>query len=770
MASQLEKVFNADPKSVYELFLSKGAVGFYVPAYQRHYSWDDKNINRLIEDICGGISSYMQYDDSITFIGTVISIWDTDYKTIKPYVVGELPSEVMSIIDGQQRLTTLTLLSTCLHQFMTSCYLKFPKLDDVSKGWFSNAFNPVFAKLRQIFELDKYSNDERFRFYPKMTRAYSDQWATSADKAFYNSPIANYLYSYIQHIHAADNCLPKDRFFFNYSDSLREEDIPKYKKIKDNVNSLNKHLKSIISGDEGYNFPTTEDFVNSKDSQRRIIGNEIPDSVRQYIQHEKDLSRLVSESLRLLVLANFFLDRVAVTSVVATNETYAFDMFEALNTTGEPLTAFETFKPKVVDEEGIENYQDSPSRSYIEKIDDTLDKYKKAEEKQKATTRLLIPFSLIHDGEALSKHLSDQRRFINKAFDSLDTIHDKRSFTEELSFLAVFMEKVWPERKTSLSVLDEYCLPDKELIFLCIEVLREANHSITIGLIFRFYSSMVRDKYSKDSQKSFGDVVKAVLAFFVLWRGSRHGTQGIDACYREIMRNGVEGVCPPLKLSMKASFKPVEDVNKVKKALLSFLNSAKTNSINNKIEWIDKASKISAYENSKSLTRFMLLLSSNNTSPSDKHNGMLVSSVSGYKETLTRYYWDKFHSIEHIYPQSPSSKWDESLSDLPSIHTIGNLLLLPQPINSSLSNSGWGKKSAILKVICAKTIDERNSIIESLNDTELSISTSKLILSSDYMPQVEAVSLVEDWTADVVTKRSENICGIIWDQIRPWLS
>ena len=47
------------------------------------------------------------------------------------------------------------------------------------------------------------------------------------------------------------------------------------------------------------------------------------------------------------------MNRVQVVVVSASKEEYAFDMFESLNTTGEPLTAFETFRPRVIEIEGV---------------------------------------------------------------------------------------------------------------------------------------------------------------------------------------------------------------------------------------------------------------------------------------------------------------------------------------------------------------------------------------------------------------------------------
>ena len=59
------------------------------------------------------------------------------------------------------------------------------------------------------------------------------------------------------------------------------------------------------------------------------------------------------------MLAAYVLNRIALTVVQGKDEDYAFTIFESLNTTGEPLTAFETFLPRVVMAEKIQDYQDS---------------------------------------------------------------------------------------------------------------------------------------------------------------------------------------------------------------------------------------------------------------------------------------------------------------------------------------------------------------------------------------------------------------------------
>lgn len=65
---------------------------YVVPSYQRPYSWDKSNTEQLIEDI---YSSFCQENEEY-FIGTLICIHRDDYT--------------YEIVDGQQRLTTLSLI------------------------------------------------------------------------------------------------------------------------------------------------------------------------------------------------------------------------------------------------------------------------------------------------------------------------------------------------------------------------------------------------------------------------------------------------------------------------------------------------------------------------------------------------------------------------------------------------------------------------------------------------------------------------------------
>ena len=81
---------------VYELFASDGKFYYSIPKYQREYTWSYREWDALYEDISENNPEY--------FVGTIICIPLGD--SINPY---------MEVIDGQQRLTTISLFLSAIY-------------------------------------------------------------------------------------------------------------------------------------------------------------------------------------------------------------------------------------------------------------------------------------------------------------------------------------------------------------------------------------------------------------------------------------------------------------------------------------------------------------------------------------------------------------------------------------------------------------------------------------------------------------------------------
>ncbi len=80
-------------------FLGQSKTRFIIPVYQRNYDWKTEHCRQLLDDLfeCGRNDKMLAH-----FLGSIVFVHDDVYTTVK---IKEL-----TIIDGQQRLTTLTLI------------------------------------------------------------------------------------------------------------------------------------------------------------------------------------------------------------------------------------------------------------------------------------------------------------------------------------------------------------------------------------------------------------------------------------------------------------------------------------------------------------------------------------------------------------------------------------------------------------------------------------------------------------------------------------
>ena len=112
-----------------EDFLSSNKTQFVIPVYQRNYDWSTSQCKQLLDDILEvGTSSKM----NAHFIGSVVYVHDDVYTSSR---IKEL-----TVIDGQQRLTTLTLIYLALWLCLWSFFQKINHSSTGQKRDFYSVF------------------------------------------------------------------------------------------------------------------------------------------------------------------------------------------------------------------------------------------------------------------------------------------------------------------------------------------------------------------------------------------------------------------------------------------------------------------------------------------------------------------------------------------------------------------------------------------------------------------------------------------------------
>ncbi len=153
-----------------EDFLSSNKTQFVIPVYQRNYDWSTSQCKQLLDDILEvGTSNRM----NAHFIGSVVYVHDDVYTSSR---IKEL-----TIIDGQQRLTTLTLIYLALYRLALERNDE-ALVNEISETYLINKFAPEEEKLklrptenndRAIKYLLRSDKDEEFSDFSKVIDNYN---------------------------------------------------------------------------------------------------------------------------------------------------------------------------------------------------------------------------------------------------------------------------------------------------------------------------------------------------------------------------------------------------------------------------------------------------------------------------------------------------------------------------------------------------------------------------------------------------------------------
>ena len=734
-------------------------VGFRVPEYQRTYDWNEDNIKRLLEDCLNRFHNLsISNNESYTFLGTLI--------LVKEESEFSFDGTSLSVVDGQQRLITLILLCCALTEEL--CLRK----DDTSSfqgptiNWIKKEIKFILERLYDCVIGQLRSNGKTSGF-PRVVRFQDDNRAFSHPEAKYHSVIAKFLhdfdiyysqnYSTFSPVEKNDNA-DTLRFFQNYEYIKKQVELGIYKgNDTSNTTGQSELDFNQVSHDDFQNAGLCNLFKKldtlSDQAERDIVISDITNN--------SDSSGLI----RLMLFSHYVLKSVVLTRIETIDENAAFDIFDSLNTTGEPLSAIETFKPHVMSFErknGYTNFSITESAKQFERLEENLnDIYLENDKRQKETRELLVTFALYMEGYKLPENLADQRIYLRAKFEGAANTNLKRRIVQSLADIAEFRQTYW--NRDSIRDLDSIHNNTSNRLKLCCAFISDMKTSLALPIMARYWAQYQQD----GNEDTFTDAVMVLTAFLVLRRSITGTTGGIDTDFRKMMGK----LCT--RLDYSNSLPSLDDL---KKMLREYLEVSRIG-VDNKETWVSRVCEVPLAAHSQPLCRFLLFAASDNSRTDQGNPGLLTREDAIHSDQLvflnfSKWQDDKYKTIEHVAPVSKSSGWDDEIyEESYTRHTIGNIILLPQKENSSVGNAPWTKKKLFYRALAAETETERKSQFEKAKKEGLTFPkrTEKLLKEQVRLDMLDPIANVTEWKKPTIQERSKNILKLAWDVIAPWL-
>lgn len=775
--------FSHSADDLYSFFSQPGR-GFYVPYYQRNYSWDEENATKLMNDIFSSVKRTLTKPKNTVFLGTVI-LHDEQKVVLSTHVdTRNLLTKISNVVDGQQRITSLAMLGCVLYEILgkIASDLTTAANGDTDILELATELTNAQHDIREFFSIEIPKVGAQPTRKPLIIRAgdisanpVSDQWTLNGNIAnFYRSDTASFQAQVINGF-ATDNIKVNERI----RSVLEVFTSSIYSELDDVTPTL---AHSLLQANEAAGC-TIQDFF----AYRPVMSNILTLSQPQ--------QSLYFSGLMLLAVCAFLKNGCHLVVIECLDEELAFDMFQALNATGTPLTSFEVFKPAIVKVWG--GGYVTGIKSQVDRIEQIFDQESTANAKEEITDRVISASALVFNGTNLSLRFSDERNWLMQTFpiDPADPL--AVPFVTCLADQAEYYnEFVRPRRSKRGSTnfklvthLQNLGLTqnDADLAALCIFYLRDAQHAMAHTVLSVFYAKLLRAQSAtatiSNAAQEFLSVCKAAAAFFTLWMGALTG-RFPDADYRKMFDQAstnlsiATGSANHTAVIVKNAFKSALEAHKVYDAASP--TSAKT-------KWVDFAKQTPWY-NRKAVCRFGLFAAFEDAVPDTTigNEGLFVNGMTGSSRFLNSTAWHSldYEVIEHIATRDkPSQVRHQAFFD-PDVYPgntsvvdkIGNLTLLSNPINASVY-SEWPDKVFYYWSLTAPSImvsgPTGQTLMTSLGITNLPPSLLSLQAGSNYLPHLAPLAVRGiaglKWDLGFINRRSEHLCQRIFDKLDGWL-
>ena len=209
-------------------FLASGNTYYEIPDFQRPYSWEKSDAELFMEDIENTIKD----PESEHYFGSVICVPEGSFKR--------------TIIDGQQRVTTTTLMLTAIYHLAKKDDKKLAEIsaENFSNMFLSNPDNAKYGRSETHVKLRTVTVDDTI-----FSKIYHQKPLTEQEKASRLNVVYQYFYDYLSKKEKLDDYYEVLGRFKIADISLGRRDDPQ--RIFESINSTGKPLKD---GDKIRNF------------------------------------------------------------------------------------------------------------------------------------------------------------------------------------------------------------------------------------------------------------------------------------------------------------------------------------------------------------------------------------------------------------------------------------------------------------------------------------------------------------------------------------
>jgi len=779
--------FKHDAASLHDFF-SQGGRGFYVPYYQRNYSWDEENATKLIGDIFSSIKRTLSKPNNSIFLGTVIL---HDEKNVVTGVHSDTPNlltKVANVVDGQQRITSIAILACAIEEQINQIVPKLKALAGSATEFdtLATELTDELPNIRRFYSVEITKTGAQPKLKPKIIRAgdvsanpVSDQWTLGGDiNHFYRSNTSSFLSKFIAGI--AIDMIPTDERLGSVLEVFRE-------KISEEITGADAGLATGLLSANGLTDGSLSNFMAYPPNWANV--HTLP----------PDEQALYCGGMLLLAVCSFLKNSCHLVVIECLDLGLAFDMFQSLNATGTPLTAFEVFKPQIVKAWGA-GYS-TAIKPQVDRIEKVFETESNSSDKEELTDKVIVSSALVFNGMERSRRFSEERDCLTDTLDdslsagvpTQTSIDFVTSIADQADYFLTFIK---PRRSPKNSATFGLCnhlltmglTPQQaDSAALCVFYLKDAGHQFAHAVLSVFYSKLLRAQSNAAAKMAaateFVAVCEATAAFFTLYMGAQQG-RFPDSDYRALFQSTAgnisfaNGAANQTAVFVKAAFRQALENQKI-------YDSA--NPVAARQIWVDLA-KENAWYSRKAVCRFALLVSAHDAAPdlTAGNEGLFTNGMPNCSDLLNCRIWhmSSYEVIEHVATrEQPSSikfaaHFDATIypGNYSIVDKLGNLTLLSGAVNSSIY-SEWPDKVFYywnLTTPGSTAVGPTGAALAaSLGIGSVPPALSALVAASSYLSHLAPLALRGqqglNWDAAFIARRSEHLCQRVFDKLDTWL-